>query len=143
MRQRLGAQAYRTFQVVAPKSTHTRAASCEDVECEAYQRGWRMKLDLNTDLGRSQAQYIKHQSGRAFTVVSQDNGMVELEFRANQPCFADHRVRNDLPELYRVKGGDRRGNPLGTATRVHDRPEHWVEEFAENQDRLARLHEKG
>lgn len=143
MRQKLGSQAYQTFQVVAPKSTHTRAASCEDVECEAYRRGWRMTLDLKTPLGVQQAQYIKHRSGRAFTVVSQADGMVELEFRPNQPCFADHRVRNDRPELYRVKGGDRRGNPLGTATRTHDRPEHWVEEFAENQDRLARLHQKG
>jgi hypothetical protein len=143
MRQKLGSQAYQTFQVVSPKETHTRKASCEEVECESYARGWRMTLDLGTPLGVQQAQYIKHRSGRAFTVTFQEAGMVTLEFRANQPCFADHRVSNGRPELYRVKGGDRRGNPLGVQTRVHDRPEHWVEEFAENQERLVRLHQRG
>src|SRR3546814_18135381 len=43
-----------TFQVVAPKSTHTYKATCEDVECGAYLRGWRMTIDLNTDqIGRA------------------------------------------------------------------------------------------
>lgn len=143
MKQRLGAQAYQTFQVVSPVSTHTRPGTCEDVQCGAYLRGWRLTLDLGTPLGVQQAQYIKHQSGRSFKVVSQKDGLVELEFAANQPCFTDHRIPLDRPEIYRVKGGDKRGNPTGAPVRVHDRPEHWVEEFAENQDRLARLHQKG
>lgn len=143
MKQTLGARNYQTFQVTSPVETHTREGSCEEAECQAYARGWRMKLDLGTDLGKRQAQYIKHQSGRSFKVVSQRDGLVELEFAANQPCFSQHRVRLDRPEIYRVKGGDKRGNPAGVATRVHTRPELWVEEFAENQDRLARLHERG
>lgn len=136
-------QAVQTFQVVAPKSTHTVRVSCEQYECAQYARGWRMKIDLNTDLGQKQAHYIKHQSGRSYKVVGQQDGMVELEFKGGQPCFAEHRVRNDLPEVYRVKGGDFRGNPLKTPTRVHKKPEFWVEEFAENQDRIARAIQKG
>lgn len=143
MKQTLGPRAYQTFQVTAPTSTHTREGTCEEAGCSAYLRGWRMKLDLGTDLGKRQAQYIKHQSGRSFKILSQRDGLVELEFAANQPCFTQHRVRLDRPEIYRVKGGDKRGNPAGIQTRVHKRPEHWVEEFAENQDRLARLHQKG
>lgn len=140
---RLPAKSFQTFQVVAPKATHTKRASCEDVECGAYLRGWRMKLDLNTELGQQQARYIKHTSGRTWKILSQVDGFVELEFAANQPCFQEHRVPNNRPEIYRVKGGDFRGNPLGTLTRTHKKPEFWVEEFAENQDRLNTAIEKG
>lgn len=137
------ARHYQTFQITAPKATHTRRATCEEVECPAYARGWRMKLDLTTALGQQQASYIKHSSGRSYKIVSQADGLVELEFAANQPCFSEHRVRIDRPEIYRVKGGDFRGNPLNTPTRVHAKPELWVEEFAENQDRIAQAIQKG
>lgn len=140
---RLDPQHFQTFQVTAPISTHTRVATCEEVECDMYLRGWGMKLDLQTELGQKQAYYIKHQSGRSYRVVRQADGLVELEFAANQPCFKEHRVRTDRPEIYRVKGGDHRGNPLKTLTRVHKRPEFWVEEFAEHQDKINRVIEKG
>jgi hypothetical protein len=140
---KVGAQHYQTFQVSAPVSTHTRAATCEEVECQQYLRGWMTKIDLGTDLGQKQAYYIKHQSGRSYKVTSQRDGLAELEFSPNQPCFQEHRVPLDRPEIYRVKGGDFRGNPLRTVTRVHKKPEFWVEEFAENQDRIKTVIEKG
>lgn len=132
-----------TFQIVSPIDTHTREATCEEVECEQYAKGWRMKLDLGTELGQRQAHYIKHLSGRSYQVVAQADGLVTLEFKGGQTCFQQHRTRIDRPEIYRVKGGDARGNPLRTVTRVHKKPEFWVEEFAENQDRIARVIEKG
>ncbi len=140
---RMPVNAMQTFQVVAPISTHTRKATCEEVECEQYARGWRMKLDLQSDLGQKQAYYIKHHSGRSYKVIGQQDGLVELEFKGGQPCFQEHRVRIDRPEIYRVKGGDYRGNPLRTPVRTHKKPEYWVEEFAENQDRLKTQIERG
>ena len=140
---KVGAQYYQTFQVTSPVSTHTRRGSCEEVECAQYARGWKMRLDLTSELGQKQAYYIKHSSGRSYKVVSQENGLVELEFAANQDCFQEHRVPLDRPEIYRVRGGDFRGNPLRTVTRVHKKPEYWVEEFAEHQDRISRVIEKG
>lgn len=140
---RLPESAMQTFQVVAPKSTHTRPATCEEVECEQYERGWRMKIDLGTELGQRQAHYIKHQSGRSYRVVDQQGGLVTLEFKASQPCFREHRVPVGRPEIYRVKGGDHRGNPLRTPVRTHKKPEFWVEEFAENQERLKKQIERG
>lgn len=139
----VGAEHYQTFQISAPKSTHTRRATCGEVECQQYLRGWRMRLDLNTELGQKQAYYIKHHSGRSFEITGQENGMVDLEFRGQQDCFQEHRVPNDRPEIYRVKGGDFRGNPLRTLTRVHKKPEFWVEEFAENQQKIADAVKKG
>jgi len=136
-------QAMQTFQILAPKETHTRKATCEEVECPHYLRGWRMKIDLNTELGQRQAQYIKYSSGRSYKKVSARDGLVELEFAPNQECFREHRARIDRPEIFRVKGGDHRGNPLRTPVRTHKKPEFWVEEFAENQDRLKTQIERG
>ena len=140
---KLPASAMQTFQVTAPVSTHTRKASCEEVECGSYLRGWRMKIDLGTELGQKQAYYVKHHSGRSYNVVDQRDGLVTLEFPGGQPCFEEHRVRNQLPERFLVKGGDHRGNPLGTVTRVHKKPEFWLEEFQENQDRIKTRVERG
>lgn len=134
---------YRTFQVEAPKETHTRLATCEEVECQQYLRGWRMQIDLSTDLGQKQAHYIKNLAGRSYKKISAVNGLVELEFAANQPCFGEHRVPNGRPEIFRVKGGDHRGNPLRTPTRVHKKAEFWLEEFQTNQDRLKTAEERG
>lgn len=140
---RVPAKAMQTFQIVAPKATHTRKATCEEVECEQYARGWRIQVDLNTDLGQKQAHYIKHSSGRSYRVTDQREGLVTLEFRPNQPCFQEHRVPIGRPEVFRVKGGDHRGNPLKTPTRVHKKPEFWLEEFQENQDRIKTRIERG
>lgn len=139
----LPAKTMQTFQVVAPVSTHTRPATCEEVECPQYARGWAMKVDLQTDLGQKQAYYIKHHSGRKYLVADQQDGLVTLHFSPNQPCFQEHRVRTDRPEIYRVKGGDFRGNPLRTPVRTHKKAEFWVEEFQENQDRLKTRIERG
>jgi len=138
----LPARAYQTFSIRAPKGAH-REATCEEVECPQYLRGWKMSLDLNSELGQKQAYYIKHKSGRAYTVESQVNGLVTLLFSGNQECFTAHKVRTDLPEVFSVRGGDGRGNPLRTPTRVHKKAEFWVEEFAQNQDRLNTLKERG
>lgn len=136
-------RAMQTFQIIAPKETHTRVATCEEVECRAYLNGWKMQIDLGTELGQRQAHYIKYSSGRAYTVESQREGLVTLLFKPDQPCFTEHRVRLARPEIFRVKGGDYRGNPLKTPTRTHKKPEHWVEEFAINQDRLKTAIERG
>jgi hypothetical protein len=135
--------AMQTFAISAPKETHTVPATCEEVECPQYARGWQMKIDLGTPLGQQQARYIKYSSGRSYKIVEQRDGLVTLEFKGGQPCFREHRKRIDRPEKFLVKGGDFRGNPLRTPTRVHKKPEFWVEEFAENQERLKTQIERG
>jgi hypothetical protein len=44
----------------------------------------------------------------------------------------------ERPELYVVRGGDWRGNPRGEVRR-HSGPDSWVNDFAEHQDRIARV----
>lgn len=139
----LGAEHMQTFAIEAPKATHFRPATCGEVSCDMAERGWTMKLDLTTELGQRQARYIKYQSGRRYEIVDQHDGLVELRFPGGQECFKQHQVRTDRPERYLVKGGDHRGNPRGQLTRVHKKPEFWVEEFQENSSRLNQLKERG
>lgn len=139
----LPASMMQTFAISAPKETHWREATCAEVQCQAAERGWKMIIDLTTELGAQQGRYIKHHSGRRYEVADQRDGLVTLIFPGGQECFATHKVRTDRPEKYLVKGGDFRGNPRGQQTRVHTKPELWVEEFQETTDRLNRLAERG
>lgn len=141
-RQRLGAEAYQTFEIVKPKDTHTVEASCEEVECQAYANGWKLMVDLGTDLGQKQAYYIKYHSGRSYTYDQRD-GLVTFVFRSGQKCFQEHRRDLERDPVFRVKGGKDGRNPLKLPTRVHKKAEYWVEEFALNQQTIADAVEKG
>lgn len=139
----LSADMMQTYEILAPKETHWRRASCSEVDCQQAERGWKMILDLTTDLGQRQARYIKHQSGRQYEIADQRDGLVTLIFRGGQECFQEHKIRTDRPEVYRVRPGDHRGNPRGQKARVHTKPEHWIEDFQENTARLTQLKERG
>ena len=70
-------------------------------------------------------------------------GLTEFTFEAGQTCFVEHRVPLEREPLYVVRDGDWRGNPRGTAPRIHTRPDDWVDDFAEHQQRLADRFEQG
>lgn len=136
--------AYRTFQVSRPLSSHWRRATCEEVQCSNFLNGWRTYIDVTTDLGKEQADYIRRHSGRSFTEETATDGRTAFTFAAGQACFAadGHRTPLEREGIYIARGGDWRGNPTGEK-RVHARPADWVEEFAEHQDWLTTLKERG
>jgi hypothetical protein len=127
--------AYRTFGVTAPLSTHFRKATCEEVDCDAFRNGWVTRVKTE-----EQADYIRRHSGRTF---KEDEPGVFV-FAAGQTCFgaSHHRLRLEREELYVVRDGDWRGNPTGSVRR-HKSSGHWVEEFAEHQDWIKTLRERG
>lgn len=139
------ADAYKTYAIVAPRSTHWVDATCEQVDCAHYLHGWQSVIDEATELGQRQAYYIRKQSGRRFTEARREDGLTAFTFEAGQACFdaGKHQRRLDRPELYIVRDGDHRGNPRGTAPRQHVRAQDWVEDFAEHQQQLADEHQKG
>jgi hypothetical protein len=139
----LPVQAFKTFQISAPRSTHFRKATCAEADCPHYLEGWQSVIDERADLGQKQAYYIRKQSGRRFR-EERNEGVTVFSFEPGQTCFAsdDHLVRLDKPELYIVRDGDWRGNPTGRH-RQHTRPGDWVNDFGEHQLRIAEQHERG
>jgi hypothetical protein len=133
--------AYVTYGIRAQRDVQV-VAACKDVGCQAWAHGWETTVDENTELGRRQAAYIRHGSGREFTehrTGPEGQQLTVFRFPAFQRCFAEHRTR---PDLFLVRDGDWRGNPTGRG-RVHARPQDWVEDFQEHEGALADLRQKG
>lgn len=129
-------QAYKTYQIVSPISTHHRPATCAEVGCAAYEHGWQTRVEgLSPGL-----LHLARTSGRTYVELQVAAGETWLVFEAGQPCFRakTHTVPLERPELYVVRGGDWRGNPRGDVRR-HSGPDSWVNDFAEHQDRIARI----
>lgn len=134
-------QQYQTYGVQRPKRTHWQIATCREVNCPRWERGWKQTIDLNTPLGQKQARYIKQHSGRSYTKVGQMNGIVMLEFAAGQECFDEHRRTLDRDSLFVLRDGDWRGNPTGRKRILS--PIAWRDDFGENQERLAEIQRRG
>lgn len=129
-------QAYKTYEIASPVSTHFRDGTCEEAGCLAHQHGWQTSVDESTDLGQRQAHYIRTLSGRRFTERRTELGLTAFTFEAGQRCFATHKVPLERPEFYIVRDGDWR--QLG-APRLHSGPDAWVNDFGDHLDRIARL----
>lgn len=127
--------AYKTFQISRPLGTHFRKATCEEVNCDYWRDGWITRVD-----DEERRTYIRRHSGRKF----EETAPGVFRFAPGQMCFsADaHRVPLEREGIYVARAGDHRGNPTGEK-RVHTRPADWVEEFAEHQDWLKTLQERG
>lgn len=135
-------EAYTTYQVVSPKSTHYRRATCEEVECEQWLKGWVTRVPIGSAL----AQYVASKAhGRKFTETTKiGESEREFIFPPGQECFrsAKHQIPVGRDPLYVVRHGDWRGNPSGER-RQHVRAADWVEDFALHQQGLADRLTKG
>ena len=118
-----------------PAVTHTRPATCGQVDCPTQASGWITPVDESTELGQKQAHYIRRLSGRIHTEGPRDVFTL-FTFPPGEECFESHTVMLDRDPIFVVRGGDWRGNPRREHM-THDRPDYWVEDFAEHQDRLA------
>jgi hypothetical protein len=142
---RMGAAAYQTYQIIAPRSTHWRPATCEEVDCAAYLNGFRSTFDEATELGQRQAHYIRHDKSRRHVEERTPEGLTAFTFEPGQRCFkaAEHQVRLDKPERFFRRFGDWRGNPTGQRPYEHTAAEFWTEDFAEHQQRISDQIEEG
>lgn len=131
-------QMYQTYSMRMPVRTHWQRVPCSDSNCNSHVNGWVTKVDVGTQLGRKQAYYITHDKSRSFTMSKAGDTVYEFTFAPGQQCFEEHFTRNMRPPHLLVRGGDWRGNPLGTA-RQHKYVEDWVEDQQEvlSQVRLA------
>lgn len=127
-----------TYQVAMPLETHWRAASCAEVECEHHLKGW-----STTVLVDSAEERLIKSSGRKWSSVErQPDGFVRYMFPPGQVCFgaSRHRVQLDRPGVFLLAEGDWRWKG---ARRVFDRPDQWVDHFANHQDKIAERVNRG
>lgn len=136
--QPLPVHGFQTYQITSPPDRTVKAA-CEQVACPNWRYGWESHIDESTDLGVRQAAFIRTEAGRTFREQKTAAGITVFRFEPHQRCFAEHQTR---PEMYLVRDGDHRGNPTGRR-RQHTRAADWVEDFQENQGRVADAREKG
>lgn len=146
----MGAEAYKTYSIVAPASSHFRPATCAETDCPDYLNGWRVRVEgLPADMLHTARTARFQVNGRWVPYKHAEMpvapGETWLVYEAGQPCFhaGEHRLRLDKPELFLVRDGDHRGNPRGTRARMHQRPELWVEDFGEHQQNIADAIAKG
>ena len=133
-------QDYKTYQILAPVSSHRRPATCAEINCPNYLGGWKLRIEgLPPEMV-----YAARTSGRKFTELDVTENEHWLIFEAGQACFrsAEHTLPLDKQEIFIARDGDFRGNPTGNV-RKHTRPEFWLEDMQENLGRLHALHERG
>jgi hypothetical protein len=133
-------QDYKTYQILAPVTTHRRRATCAEIGCPNYLKGWKLRVEgLPPEM-----LHAAKTSGRKFTELDITEDEHWLIFEAGQPCFkaAEHTAPLDKQEIFIARDGDFRGNPTGNVRR-HTRPEFWLEDMQENLGRLHALHERG
>ena len=135
------ARLMQSYELRAPITTHRRSATCAEVECAGWARGWQSVIDVSTVLGQQQARYIRMHSGRAFT-ASGLGDLITFVFAPGQQCFDRHTTTLEREPFLIVRGGDWRGNPTGF-TRTHVRLTDWVDDFATHQLQIAEQIEKG
>lgn len=130
---------YQTHQVLAPRATHWRRATCEEIDCGEYRNGWRLRLEGLTP----QLLATIDASGRRYTRLQIAPGETYLVFEAGQPCFkaSQHQVPLERPGIYQVRQGDWRMPNVGV--RTFATPEDWRDHFGEHLDRLADQRNRG
>ncbi len=136
------ASAYKTYAVTTPPGEkYWVPATCEDVDCDAFLNGWVTRVPFGAEMYAAVLG-----SGRKWITVETDAaGVTSFTFAPGTECFrsSTHRVKVGRPDLFVVRDGDWRGNPLGTRPRLHARPEDWVEDFSAHVQAINERIEKG
>lgn len=130
-------QYYQTYGIRAGQDTAV-VAACKDVGCQNWLHGWEIALD-ESDTNQAFLAKVARNSGRTFRETRAGDGKTVFRFEPFQRCFEEHRTR---PDIFTRRHGDWRGNPSGQVF-THTRPQDWVEDFAENQQRLNEAKQKG
>lgn len=129
-----------TYAIRMPRSTHTRKATCEEIDCKFFLEGWTVHKERLT----SEATHALLKSKLTFRELSVSEGVTYLVFDPGQPCpFAEtHRIAVMEPLYYRGNGMTSRTFNPRKAYR-HRSPELWVEDFQTNLDHIRTVRERG
>jgi hypothetical protein len=146
----MGPEGYKTYEMDMPLGTHWRPVSCEDYECDDFMHGFVLTVDTSTDLGKKQFHFVTHDKTRKMSMQRVGEYVFKFLYGPGNKCFKNvegdprrHKLPIGRPPFFLVSGGDWRGNPRGTPTMTHRRPEDWIDDFANHQDKLATAFQRG
>ena len=94
------------YKASRPLPTHWRKATCQEIGCEQYLLGWQTIVDITTDLGKKQYNYIVNNSGRKGS-GNQKGNLVTFTFSPEQNCFKEHKLpleRNPILTVQNDRG---------------------------------------
>lgn len=84
--------------VFVPHPAYWRTATCMEVDCAHYERGWWTRIPLGAEqdpedlaMNRTRYNYIRNASRRAYT-ETWDGSEAVFHFSAEQPCFRPHKL---------------------------------------------------
>lgn len=129
---------YKSYRFIRPAS-HWRKATCEEVGCPHWANGWRVRIQGLTDHDF----YTATHCGRKYREVQIRDGESYLEYEAGQPCFEAHKhvMEVGIEPIYLVQRGDYR--QYVEHPRRHANIQNWMEDFAEHQEGIRRIIERG
>lgn len=140
----LAPEAFTSFAMHAPVSTHFIELPCKVAQCKRYVHGWTTVLDPGRE---EHLLFIQHivsgRSGRRYTRgEATPEGYLQFHFTPGQPCFRNSHYQRDesKDELYVVRRGDFR-TPYSKRDPKAMSPDLWLETFASNQAALLKAHE--
>ncbi len=131
-----GPEAFKTYQIAAPSTTHRRRATCAEVDCAKRRTGYRAQFDVSTVAGRANAHLVESLKTQRMFGRKVEGSLVTYTFPAGQDCLDVHTVPLEREPFYVVRGGDHRGDPRRTATRKLSVAD-WTDDFANHQAGIA------
>lgn len=136
--------AMQTYEIDAPLTTHWRTATCAEVECAAYLQGWTSDVPPDS-AGEARIKQIydaEIRSGKVTTSKTSE-GFTRYHFPAGTACFRRiwHKLPLERDAIFTVRSGDWRGTD--GVIRTFKNGEEWVDSFANHQDRIKQLIDRG
>jgi hypothetical protein len=133
---------YKTYALQRPRGTHFEDATCEEYECEQYEKGFTLHIDTSTEMGRSRFHYVTHDRTRSYRMERTGHYTFSFHYGPGNDGFAHkHKLPLDRPPRALVIPGDWRGQT--GETRVHSRVEDWVDDSLNHHDRIQTIRNRG
>lgn len=124
----------RTYNLLRPVSTHFRPATCVEVDCPDYTRGWRTRIPVGDE---ARLALIRNCGLRFAETTGLDSPEREFVFEPGQPCFrsASHRLSLEVPAVHKIRDGRR---DLGAVS-----AQGWHDDLGEHLDKIRTIQERG
>ena len=119
------------YQITWPKDTHFRKATCEEVECPHFIKGWITRVVI----GSPQDQYIKQDKTRNQVGVKTSEGQIDYYYEPGQQCFRTHTTKVERAPFFTLNQPGRESGRLIRSNMDFDR---WTDGFNEESYRATR-----